>query len=186
MNARSCVIRLAAVSAVAGFATLTAPAEAVNWIHKTAGAFSCYVPAANWQVVGNNSGVDISSPTGDEDVSFAQTAWPDAVTTQAVATQVLNLSARSGSLTNASITGRGAASQLAAGVTVQRFTYQGVHHWVNGTAPVVGYILVTVFNRALSRGYSVSLVTVPTAKANADGSMLEFIRGHITFYGKAP
>jgi len=186
MNARSFAIRVAAASAIAGFAASTAPAEAVTWIHKTAGAFSCYVPAAGWQVVGNNNGIDISSPTGDEGVSFAQTAWPAAVTTQAVATQMLNLSARDGSLTNASITGRGAASQPAGGVTMQRFAFKGTHHWVNGTEPVVGYMLVTVFNRALTRGYSISLVTAPTAKASADAAMLEFIRGHITFYGKAP
>jgi NitT/TauT family transport system substrate-binding protein len=185
MNARF-VSFLAAAVAIAGFAATSAPAAAITWIHKTVGSFSCYIPASTWQVVGNKNGVDISSPTGDEDVSFGQTAWPAVVTTQAVATQMLTLSARSGSLTNGSITGRGAASQTAAGITMQRFNFQGVHHWVNGTEPVVGYMIVTVFNHLGARGYSVSLVEAPTAKANADSAMLEFIRGHITYYGANP
>ncbi|MGB8265462.1 MAG: hypothetical protein WCE44_04005 [Candidatus Velthaea sp.] len=178
--------RVAAAVALAAFAAVAAPAGAVDWIHKNAGSFSYFVPSADWQATGNANGIDISSPTGDEDVSFAQSAWPGAVTTQGVVTLVLTQWARSGSLTNSSITGRGAVSQMSPGITTQRFTFQGVHHWVNGTQPVTGYMLVTAFNRVSARGFSTSLVYAPTAKASADAATLEFIRAHITYYGKAP
>jgi hypothetical protein len=174
------------VAAVAFSAVLSVPAGAVAWIHKSVGAFSCYIPSSDWRVVGNNNGIDITSPTGDEDVSFAQTAWPAAVTTTAVASQVLNIFVRNGSLSNASVTSRGATSTIANGVTAQRVGFQGVHHWVNGTEPVVGYMIVTAFNLGLTHGYSVSLVFAPAAKAAADATTLEFMRGHITYYGKAP
>lgn len=186
MNARALTTALTVATAVVAFGISTGSAQAIAWIHRTAGSFSCYIPSSNWQVIGNKNGIDVTSPTGDEDVSFGQTAWPAVVTTQAVAAQTLALSARSGSLTNTSITGRGAASQAAPGITMQRFNVQGTHHWVNGTGPIVGYMLVTVFNRVGARGFSTSLVFAPTAKANADGAMLEYMRAHITYYGTNP
>jgi hypothetical protein len=180
-------LRLAAALSVAliaaGVIGIPECVYAQNWVVKETQDFMCLVPNTSWRVLATDGGIDISSQSGEEDVSFATGGWTGAQLPPAtLAANTINfMSYASGDLVNASISASGNQTKTTAG-TVQRFNFNAVHSWADGTQPVVGYMYVLTSRTS----WQVSRLYLPPAKVSADGQLLEYIRTHITVSGRTP
>ena len=171
------MFRFRLLAALAILTGIPVTVSAANWVQKSTEAFVCLVPDSSWRVVGTESGVDITSPSADEDVRLSNDFWSKPLPIGSVAENAIREAMASGELTGATTEAQGAPARSATEL-VQRFNFTGVHRWFGGVQPIRGYMIVTT-SRA---GWQVSWLYAPAVKFQTDVSMLEFIRTNITPY----
>src|SRR5579871_6554094 len=96
--------------------------DAQTWVVKETQLFTSLVPSSSWRVLATDGGIDISSPSADEDVSFAMGGWTGGPLSPATLAerQINFMSYTSGDLLNPSISANGSPKNTTAG-TIQRF-----------------------------------------------------------------
>ena len=163
------------VLTVLGALTLAAGATAASaYVHWEGRYFSAFLPAKNWQVVENQNGIDITSPVGDEYVSFGYVGNTPNLPTLS---QVRTLIVRALGFRNVRYVKVGAP--YAVGSSARQQNTELTASWHGATWHAIVTAGVDQANGVL--GYHTYLVASVASKWTRDASTLAFVRGHIAF-----
>lgn len=148
-------------------------ASMAGWVHRDDGKFAYFVPDDKWIGVESMSGIDISSPTGNADVSLAFVYGPLVPTTvqgvEALAFAIFS---------NVSIVNQ---SAIGPGPLGSRRTTEFTAVWKAG-ANVHGILTADVGNQVIDA----YLIMANTADWPQLAVTLQLIRDHITYFGRSP
>jgi hypothetical protein len=167
-----CVPAAAIVGALTLAANIDAASRLVHWQGKH---FACWIPNRQWQVTEGANALDISSPTGDEIVSFDYSAWPRLPTLSQVGTLVV----RSLGMTNVHLLKAGPHYTVAPGVTQRDVELTAI--WQGRTWHAI--VTEGTDQRGYSTGFHAYLQLAPADEWRADAATLAFIRDHIVVFG---
>jgi hypothetical protein len=165
---------LAALAVVAVLAPAGAASSA--WIHWQGRHFTCWIPDRHWQVVESDNGLDISSPTGLAEVSFAYAT--NGPSNYGIGQIVGILLSPQAGIANARILGHGAVYRTGGGGAGQVVTFTGVR--VRDRTLVRGILRVEVFGNA----FDAYEQRAPARQWAAWAPTLAAVQNHITFYGR--
>lgn len=163
------------VLSLAGALILAAGATAATaYVHWEGRYFSAFLPAKNWRVVENQNGIDITSPVGDEYVSFGYAGNAPSLPTLS---QVRALAVRALGFRNVRYLKVGAP--YAVGSTARQQNTELTATWRGATWHAIVTAGVDDANGVL--GYHTYLVAAVAPKWEHDAATLAFVRGHIAF-----
>jgi hypothetical protein len=171
---RASLVLVSAALAACGGGLGPASGDAVSmagWVHRDDGKFAYFVPNDKWIGVESMSGIDISSPTGNADVSLAFVYGPLVPTTvQGVEALAFTI------FSNVSVVNQ---SAIGAGPLGSRRTTEFTGVWKATGANVHGTLNADVGNQVIDA----YLIMANTADWPQMAVTLQLIRDHITYFG---
>jgi hypothetical protein len=172
----SLVVVLAALAACGGGQGQPSgdAASMAGWVHRDDGKFAYFVPDDKWIGVESMSGIDISSPTGNADVSLAFAYGPLVPTTvQGVEALAFTI------FSNVSVKTQ---SAIGPGPLGSRRTTEFTAVWKATGNNVHGILNADVGNQVIDA----YLIMANTGDWPQMAVTLQLIRDHITYFGRSP
>lgn len=168
-------VKTVACSLLLALGLASAASAASTWVHWEGQHFGIFIPNAKWQVVEQPKGVDISSPIGDQIVSFVTAQQPSPWTL----VQVRNLVFTDAGMKSIRYVKVG--RPYAVGSTSRQQDFEFTTRWRGGTWH--GILTSGVTSTGFTYGIHAYLRIAHTARWKGALPTLTYIRNHITFYG---
>jgi hypothetical protein len=170
-----------------GLAAPTVATAGSQWVHWQGRWFSCWVPTSAWQVVEGQNGLDVSSSTGTDVVTYQYaTNAPAPVTPAWVAALIFRYQNEDlHPLSGVRIVARSGVSGIAGGQR-QVFEWTGIRHYrTGGSEAAHGIVVADSFANYATGAYAYEAYAEasPAASWRSHRALLDAIRAHITFYG---
>jgi hypothetical protein len=142
-----------------------------GWVHREGRSFTYFVPHKDWLATETTNGIDLSSPTGDDLVSFAYV-----IGSQKTPQQVQSTVFQGAGIRNVMIVNRHEPLDSGSNVT-QTIEFSGVS---KTNSAIHGMLTAQVS----ARWFSADLVMAPESMWQKDARTLQAVRDHTTFMGR--
>ena len=152
-----------------------------SWVRKEVPGWIYWVPTTKWQATYGDSGITISSPTGDLVVDYGFSSWPVPLTIPEVKDFMLTQLAKPSFIGAITVTSMKAGPMSGnPGNETQRFVWRGLRqHPLKGEQHVQGLMYFHVSSDGWgANGYEALNVMAPSGQWKARARTLDIIRGN--------